>query len=393
MYLNQSVGEFLIMKHIGRGSFGDVFLAIDKRNKKKRAMKIENSLRGSVRHEIEILRELKKCKGVPHLFLATKINEYSAMVTSLLGNSLAFYKRKQINQVFSTKTVCMIAIELISILEGIHSRSCVHRDLKPDNVLTSLEAPRGTPTLVLIDYGLSNKFRGEVSKKHIPFQVNCSFVGTSRFASINCHQGIAFSRRDDLESLGYTLVYLLKGRLPWQDINGMETSKIKTERHRSKKAPKSNAMEKSPLSRELIEKLTGKKKAETDIGSLCSHIPEPFKDFMVYVRNLQFEEDPNYSMLRDLFGTYLKQLNTPCDFIYDWMTEENLEGTPFKKPSSTEENIEPSKLIPKKPKKEPEKQLFSANDLGSIERLEETKEINMIKTKPKKHLQRQSLCL
>jgi serine/threonine protein kinase len=116
------------------------------------------------------------------------------------------------NKIFSLKTVLILANSMIDRLEYTHSKNIVHRDLKPSNFSLGLES--NSATVFLIDFGLS-KFFWE-NGQHIPNCTGKNLVGTARYASINVHKGYEYGRRDDLESLGYILIYFLKGSLPWQ---------------------------------------------------------------------------------------------------------------------------------------------------------------------------------
>ena len=110
----------------------------------------------------------------------------------------------------------MIAIQLISRLQYLHYYNYIHRDIKPENCLIGLGEKSNI--IHLIDFGLSKRYRSGKTKLHIPFRDNREMNGTIRYASLNTHMGIEQSRRDDLESLSYMLIYLLKGTLPWQNL-------------------------------------------------------------------------------------------------------------------------------------------------------------------------------
>ena len=133
------------------------------------------------------------------------------MVIELLGPSLedmfAYCGKK-----LSLKTVILLATQLLQRIEIMHNRGYIHRDLKPENILMGLE--ENASTLFLIDYGLSKKWRLP-NGNHIPIKEGKSLTGTARYASANTHLGIEQSRRDDLEGIGYVLLYLLKGEFPW----------------------------------------------------------------------------------------------------------------------------------------------------------------------------------
>ena len=94
----------------------------------------------------------------------------------------------------------MIADQMIQRLEFLHNNHFIHRDMKPDHV---------------IDFGLAKRYRDPKTGEHIPYKDNKSLTGTARYASVNAHLGIEQSRRDDLESIGFILIYFLKGSLPW----------------------------------------------------------------------------------------------------------------------------------------------------------------------------------
>ena len=119
---------------------------------------------------------------------------------------------------FQLKTTLILADQMISRIEYVHSKNYIHRDIKPDNFLIGLG--KRSNQIFLIDFGLAKKFRDSKTHQHIPYKENRSLAGTARYASVNSHLGIEQSRRDDLEAIGYVLIYFIKGKLPWQGIEG-----------------------------------------------------------------------------------------------------------------------------------------------------------------------------
>lgn len=117
---------------------------------------------------------------------------------------------------FSLKTVCILGIEMIKRIQYVHDRNHIHRDIKPDNFMMGSKS--NEDKLYIIDFGLAKKYRSSTKKGHIQFKTNKNITGTARYCSINTHRGFEQSRRDDLESIGYVLMYFLKGSLPWQGL-------------------------------------------------------------------------------------------------------------------------------------------------------------------------------
>jgi casein kinase 1 len=105
---------------------------------------------------------------------------------------------------------------MIAIMESIHNRNVIHRDLKPENILLG-RTDNEAHMIYLVDFGISKVFRDNQGR-HISFKENKPFIGTTRYASIAAHNGNELGRKDDLESLGYVLIFLLKGVLPWQNL-------------------------------------------------------------------------------------------------------------------------------------------------------------------------------
>eukprot|EP00826_Nyctotherus_ovalis_P059314 TRINITY_DN8239_c0_g1_i1.p1 TRINITY_DN8239_c0_g1~~TRINITY_DN8239_c0_g1_i1.p1 ORF type:complete len:396 (+),score=79.90 TRINITY_DN8239_c0_g1_i1:371-1558(+) len=211
------------------------------------------------------------------------------MVIDLLGPNLEEVKGF-CQGALSVATVIAIADQLIARIEYFHSKNFLHRDIKPENFMLGRE--KRPSTIYIIDYGLAKRYRDCTTKMHISYKNNKRLTGTARYASINTHMGIEQSRRDDLECIAFTLVYLAKGRLPWQGITADD------------KADKYKKM------------LENKKGVSAEL--LCKGLPNEFAQFFHYCRSLRFEDKPDYAMLRkkftDLFykGGYNKKFN------YDW---------------------------------------------------------------------------
>jgi serine/threonine protein kinase len=187
----------------------------------------------------------------------------------------------------------MIGIQMLDRLEFIHSKNIIHRDIKPDNFVLGLD--NKSHIIYILDFGLSKKFRSSRTHQHIKFSVNKKLTGTARYASINALRGCEQSRRDDLEAIGYVLMYFLRGSLPWQ---GLHVNK----------------------GEDRYKKILLKKKG-TSAEELCKTFPNEFAEYINYTRNLEFEADPDYKFLRGLLTTVLEKQKCEFDFFYDWLTE------------------------------------------------------------------------
>jgi serine/threonine protein kinase len=198
------------------------------------------------------------------------------MFMQLLGPNLEHLFNNS-GRKFKLTTVLLLGIQIINLLKDLHNIHYIHRDIKPSNFLIG----RGgdIDQIYIMDFGLSRKYIRK--KKHIKHRTDRSLVGTARYASCNMHKGIEPSRRDELESVGYMLIYFLRGKLPWQGI-----PKERGKKHIN---------------------VIGNKKINTDMNDLCYGIPDCFKHYTTYCKSLEFDADPDYDYLCGLFCNYCSQ--------------------------------------------------------------------------------------
>ncbi|XP_074579326.1 casein kinase 1-like protein HD16 [Curcuma longa] len=278
---------YILDRKLGKGGFGQVYVGrrissvnVDDRitssNALEVALKFEHRTSKGCNYgppyEWQVYNTLGGIHGVPQVHYKGRQGDFYVMVMDMLGPSLWDMWNNN-SHMMSIEMVACIAIEAISILEKVHSKGYVHGDVKPENFLLG---PPGTPDekkLFLVDLGLATKWRDSVTGQHVEYDQRPDvFRGTVRYASVHAHLGRTGSRRDDLESLAYTLIFLLRGRLPWQGYQG-----------------------------ENKGFLVCKKKMVTSSESLCCFCPQPFRQFIEYVVNLKFDEEPNYAKCISLF--------------------------------------------------------------------------------------------
>ena len=297
-YINIKDKIFLNKYHciskIGKGAFGCIYKA--QYNQEYFALKFEdrkNKKYKALENEAIVLKYLQGT-NIPSIKSYSSTNEYNILVMQLLGKSLEYYSEKLYS--LSIKTVCILGHQILSILEFIHDKNIVHRDIKPDNLCMGLDYI--SQKVFLIDFGLAKKYRSNSTLRHYPLIIKKGLTGTPRYASINALKGYEQSRRDDLESFGYVMMYLLRGDLPWQGI----IAKSKEERNKK-----------------ILEKKLG-----TSSSKLCEGFPIEFEKYLDYVKNLEYTETPDYEMLRDLLMSVMKQNNLKYDYVFDWTTKEEI---------------------------------------------------------------------
>ncbi|OMJ78735.1 hypothetical protein SteCoe_21377 [Stentor coeruleus] len=286
-------GKYKLVKRIGGGSFGVIYLGINTTTNEEVGVKLEEA---TCRHpqlfyESKIYRYLQGASGIPNIYWYGVEGNFNVMVIDLLGPSLEDLMNF-CNRRLSLKTVLMLADQMITRVEFIHAKNFLHRDIKPDNFLIGLN--RKMSQIFIIDFGLAKRYRDPKTQQHIPYREGKSLTGTARYTSVNTHLGIEQSRRDDLEGLAYVFLYFLKGSLPWQGLPA-----------RDKKEKYEKIME---------------RKINTSVEALCRTFPQEFVTYLNYCRNLRFEDRPDYSYLKRLFKELFFRENYTNDFIFDWTT-------------------------------------------------------------------------
>jgi len=286
-------GQYRLGAKIGSGSFGVIYKGTHVETGHKVAVKLEkaNTRHPQLQYESRIYKHMKGSIGVPNVYFYGQEEEYFVLVMDLLGPSLEDLFN-YCGRTFSLKTILLLAQQMLDRIESVHSFEFIHRDIKPDNFLIGLA--KNFNVVYIIDFGLSKRYVNPKTRRHIPFIDGKSLTGTARYASINTHLGYEQARRDDLETLGYVLMYFNRGgKLPWQGLK----AKSKTQKYNR----------------------ISKVKRETTIDSLCQNCPKQFAEYLRYCRKLDFNAKPDYKYLRNLFKDLFKKKGYQNDGRYDWV--------------------------------------------------------------------------
>lgn len=298
-------GKWRCNKTLGSGSQGVVYSAVDIESGNLVAIKT-----GQARHlkkEFDTYLAIKQQKrysslsGIPDVHYYYYSGGSAIMVMDLLGPSLSHLFAYQGN-VFSSKTLFMLFKHMLIALQNLHESGFVHRDIKPGNICMGRGEHAGV--VHFIDLGVTIPWKDEITGNHVPMEQSVAFNGTVKFASLNVLSGRTCSRRDDVESLIYVMMFLCKNGLPFGEID----------KHSLKKAIYDSRMQKA-----------------MDTKKICEGYPSLLKDLLYYVRSLEYDERPDYVMMRDLVESYFARFGFHEDGYFDWFytkTGEEVESSP-----------------------------------------------------------------
>ena len=290
---NVFFSKYKTIEKLGEGSFGKVYKATHEGE--YYALKMEDaSLNLSLLEAEATILQYLQGPNIPKFISYGYNKEHNILVMQLLDKSLDDYIFQL--KTFSVKTTAILGYQMINILKYIHDKHIIHRDIKPDNFAMGPKELNGI--LYIIDFGLAKKYRSSKTLKQLPLTKRKSLTGTARYASINALQGYEQSRRDDLESAGYVLMYFLRGNLPWQNM------KVKTKE-------------------EKYKSILNKKK-EISSKELGKNFPIEFAEILDYFKKLSYTEEPDYEMCTKKLLSVLEKEKLKFDYVYDWTTYTNL---------------------------------------------------------------------
>ncbi|CAK78971.1 unnamed protein product (macronuclear) [Paramecium tetraurelia] len=276
--------EYEIINLLSQGSFGKVYFGRSLSQQIEVAIKVEKNEvahLNSLQKEVTILKQLEGIAQIPNVYWNGYYKGMDVIILNMLGKDLIYYFHKFKH--FSYQCVCNIAIQMIEILELIHKRNIIHRDLKPENILGSPDSSK----IYLIDFGIAKDLEQNKKSKD-----KLSFIGTTRYASLAAHLGVEQNKKDDLESLGYILIFFINQTLPWTNIDKEDVFRI--------------------------EKI-GQMKEEITLETLCKGLPSAILKYMKYVKQLQHKQKPDYQSLKNLF---INENQIGNCLVFDWNKKE-----------------------------------------------------------------------
>ncbi|OMJ82765.1 hypothetical protein SteCoe_16473 [Stentor coeruleus] len=281
MSFRKKVGQYTIEKVLGVGGYGQVYLTTHRKKQEKIAIKVSRD-RETLMREYSFLKQLSKLDGFMKIYEYRQLEDDDYFAAELLGKNLSYNYN---DRILSLECVCAIGIELIDRIEKMHENNIIHRDMKPSQFVLSADQK----SIVLIDFGMACFYR--VNGQHKEFKTRRKCRGTVSYASINNHLGFRQSRRDDLESLCYSLIYLVRGGLPW---------KLETYVEGFKKW-----------------KVVLNQKINITDKELFGDLPIEFSAMLKYTRKLCYDQTPNYSYMKSLMEKFLN--SDKIWHYFDWL--------------------------------------------------------------------------
>ena len=258
--------------------------------------KSDKKKKGILETELHFLNQLKS-PGFPEIKKIGYFENNIVSIQALLGQSLSQLFNKYYGN-FKIKDITMIAIQILERIKFIHSQNILYCDINPNNF--SIGIGRFQNIIYMTNFNYAKKYTKKDKLEHIKFNKSNNSIGNYIFSSINALRGVELSRRDDLESLGYMLIYFLKGELPWENIKCSDKAEKKRKIYQIKK--------------------------NYDLSKLCDEIPEEFKLYLNYVKSLKISEEPDYNYCFSLFYGIFKKMNIINDGIFSWFQEKKKES-------------------------------------------------------------------
>ncbi|VDK62897.1 unnamed protein product [Onchocerca ochengi] len=282
------VGDWIVIKKLGKGGCGAVFEQADKM--KHLAMKVESRDLGHndqlLRAEANILKRMQYSKHVPIFITAGRTALFNFLLMELLGKSLSELHKMAPNHQFTIATVLKIALQALNALRDLHSIYFIHRDVKPANFAIGL---KNVNVLYVLDFGLSRQFATyDMTTKTLKLRkprARASFRGTVAYCSVNVHKHLEQGRHDDLWSMMYMLIEFITSRLPWKGLDRKETAVIKQ----------------TISNRRLLQ-----------------GCPKQFGVILEYISLLRYHHRPDYDQIENLFLSAIQRRNIDRKAPFEW---------------------------------------------------------------------------